>query len=987
MAPSLAPPDQAGGLWSFSVGNSANEWFGPGNPLQPVAQDLSIGRAYDFPTGYNIQIQPKPNEGVTFAELRAIADGYDLLRLVIETRKDQVEKLSWDIKKKGVRIAKKDAGPDARIEKIKDFLAYPDLEHPFGTWIRMLSEDLFVLDAPAVYQRRTRGGGLFALELIDGATIKRILDPTGRTPLDGPAYQQVIKGVPACQYTREELLYMPRNPRTHRAFGFGPVEQVVTTVNIALRRQLHQLSYYTDGNTPNLIFGVPKEWNPDHIKAFQGWWDSLMAGNSQQRQRAMFVPGEVKPIDTKEHALKDDYDEWLARIICFAFSISPTALIKQTNRATAENVQKAALAEGLAPVMMWIKALMDRILRDCFGAADLEFVWSDEQSLEPLVQSQRDQIDVLSGVRTVNECREDRGLEALPDPPPEPVPPAGPVPPGEEPPKVVEPAKPAPPAPAAKLAKAVKKIQPIDRDRKAVAKLEGKIKKTIMAFFKAQVPVIAAALHAAMPATADKMAKMSDAEARELLEASNIDWTELGPDLETVLAAIAQDGVAQGLAQIGYPTTADLLDQVNEKAVTWAEQHAADLVTKLAETTRKSLRGDIAAAIELGMSTEDIADVIGADYGFSEARAELIARTERAFADVKGNLLGYAASGQVEGLRWITANEGDDKVCADCELNDDVVVPMDPETGEATEAFPSGDTVAPGHPDCFVSGTIVSAAGVSKHFKRWFEGEIVRVLIEGHEALTVTPNHPILTQRGWIPAGELLEGDDLFHVTDPGAFVRLCDPENHQVETRIEQIAGALSMSADVATICVPSTPEDFHGDGSTNQDVHIVGTNGRLSPGRQAEGGKVSGDSNFILADSELERFARESTLHQLGHRLDPAANGLVSLGRIGGTDRGGSLGHADAHGLASISNCQSGPHPGLAEGAAVASEHLGQIHAALTSLISTVKVQKLIRGEQWAGHVFNLQTDGGWYLANSIVAHNCRCDLLPVLTDETEE
>ena len=55
-----------------------------------------------------------------------------------------------------------------------------------------------------------------------------------------------------------------------------------------------------------------------------------------------------------------------------------------------------------------------------------------------------------------------------------------------------------------------------------------------------------------MPATADKMAKMSDAEARELLEASNIDWTELGPDLETVLAAIAQDGVAQGLAQIGY---------------------------------------------------------------------------------------------------------------------------------------------------------------------------------------------------------------------------------------------------------------------------------------------------------------------------------------------------------------------------------------------------------------------------------------------------
>ena len=168
MAAPLAPPAQGSGLWSFSVGNGANEWFGPGNPLMPVAQDLALGRGWDFPTGYNIQTRPKPNEGVTFQELRSVADGYDLLRLVIETRKDPIEKLSWDLKKRGEKIAKKGAGPDKRIEKIKDFLAYPDLEHPLGTWLRMLSEDLFVLDAPTVYQRRTKGGGLYALELIDG---------------------------------------------------------------------------------------------------------------------------------------------------------------------------------------------------------------------------------------------------------------------------------------------------------------------------------------------------------------------------------------------------------------------------------------------------------------------------------------------------------------------------------------------------------------------------------------------------------------------------------------------------------------------------------------------------------------------------------------------------------------------------------------------------------------------------------------------------
>jgi hypothetical protein len=392
-------------------------------------------------------------------------------------------------------------------------------------------------------------------------------------------------------------------------------------------------------------------------------------------------------------------DEWLARIVCFAFSISPTALVKQTNRAVADSVQKAALSEGLAPVMMWVKALMDRILRDCFDAPDLEFVWSDEASpWSPWSRARSTPIDITSGVRTVNECREDRGLEPLPDPPPEPVPPAAPIPPGKEEPAAAPAAEPKPePAPAAKLAKAAKKVAPINRDRKAVKKLEAKLKKTALAFLKAQVPVIAQALHDAMPPTAEKMSKD---EAKQLLEASNIDWTELGDDLEPILAAIAQDGVAQGLAQVGAKTTADLLDQVNERAVTWAEQHAADLVTKMAETTRATLRGDLATGIELGMSTDQIAEVIGADYGFSEARAELIARTERAFADVRGNTLAYAASGVVGGLRWIVANEGDDQVCPDCEQNDDVVVPMDPETGEATEAWPSGDTECPAHPDC-----------------------------------------------------------------------------------------------------------------------------------------------------------------------------------------------------------------------------------------------------------------------------------------------
>jgi hypothetical protein len=44
-------------------------------------------------------------------------------------------------------------------------------------------------------------------------------------------------------------------------------------------------------------------------------------GDLARRRRAKFVPGEsaAKVVQTKEPQHKDDFDEWLARIICFAF--------------------------------------------------------------------------------------------------------------------------------------------------------------------------------------------------------------------------------------------------------------------------------------------------------------------------------------------------------------------------------------------------------------------------------------------------------------------------------------------------------------------------------------------------------------------------------------------------------------------------------------------------------------------------------------------
>lgn len=392
-------------------GKPPTDWFGPGQPLLPVAQEQAVGRRFDYLVNNNTVTAPRNTEQVTFSQMRQLADSCDLLRLIIETRKDQMAALTWTVKpkKEGVVI-------DKRCEAISAFLQSPDQEHDWQTWLRILLEEMLVIDAATIYPRPTLGGGLYALEVIDGGTIKRVLDGAGRTPMPPDvAYQQILKGLPAVDYSRDELVYRPRNPRANRVYGYSPVEQIIMTVNISMRRQLHQLQAYTEGNIPEMFIGVPPEWNPDQVRNFQDYFDSLLEGNTAARRHARFIPGGMNVVPTKENLLKDEYDDWLARIVCFAFSIEPTPFVKGTNRATAQTTRAQALTEGLVPTMSWVKSVMDSIISHWFGAPDLQFAFEQRDDVDALTQAQIDQIYVTVKVKTPDEVRDTLGLEPLSD--------------------------------------------------------------------------------------------------------------------------------------------------------------------------------------------------------------------------------------------------------------------------------------------------------------------------------------------------------------------------------------------------------------------------------------------------------------------------------------------------------------------------------------------------------------------------------------------
>lgn len=409
-------PPEGGNRTPLSVSaRFSGNWsvFSPGLPVAPIGSEPV--RAWDFQVGQNTIVTPRSYEPFGFPQLRAFSN-VELVRLAIETRKDQVERFDWSVKPRKIPGRQRHYDRDGRIAKIEQRLRRPDGVTPFATWLRLLLEDLLALDAPAIERRRNLGGEIIGYDVVDGATIKALVDQTGRRPVPpDPAFQQVIKGVPWADLTTDDLIYCPRNPRPGHLYGLGPVEQIIVTLTTVMQRQGAQLAYFTEGNTPAGILNAPEGWTKEHIKDFQTWFEAKLAGNTAERSKLLWVPAGTKYAAFKESPIKDEFDEWLARIVAFAFSLPPTPFVKQLNRATAEEGGARALEEGLQPILRWVKRLIDGIIQDDLGHPDLEFVWEVSRDIDPKVQAEIDDKNLKNGSETLDEVRDRRGQDPYPN--------------------------------------------------------------------------------------------------------------------------------------------------------------------------------------------------------------------------------------------------------------------------------------------------------------------------------------------------------------------------------------------------------------------------------------------------------------------------------------------------------------------------------------------------------------------------------------------
>ncbi len=417
---------------------------------------------------------------------------------------------------------------------------------------------------------------------------------------------------------------------------------------------------------------------------------------------------------------------------------------------------------------------------------------------------------------------------------------------------------------------------------------------------------------------------------------------------------------------------------VNDAVVAWARNFAAEEVTLITTATRRMVQDKVTDWIGSGEPLRELEKQLLP--GFGKVRAKRIAVTEVTNAYAGGNLETWKASEVVDYKRWNTA--GTD-VCPICVGLDQQEVPLNAMFHSDYDS--SSHERPPAHVNCILPGNEVLPIGkISAAAQSFYEGGCIEISLANGSRITVTENHPVLTDRGWIAAQFIDVFKDSIFTVDVERVASFVNPNNQQSPSMIQNIFAALEESIFCSTVRVPSSPEDFNGDGrNIHGDVNVISAN------------RLLGDDFDVFADEKMRNIKLDYDSFGFRHlsslglfHLHEAGNRYASSRDVSSFDLVRPLSHghtrpSNSAGAGTIAGINIGFNEALSKSPTINTYLARQFLFRFASDITLEKVVE-IRNFDFSGHVYDLQCDDyGLYATNGIITHNCKCWIQPVVKE----
>ena len=440
-------------------GSDFGSQLGPAQPFLPAPLDPveDSGRAIPRKTQYQVawNLQLTSDKATPWSVLRALAEQCDVIHRCIEIRTAEVVGLDWNFTVSNsaiVQIMNEHDVSHARamgmardehkdeIDRLTAFFSspYPHGDRLWSEWITELLWNHFVYDAVAIYPRYNLGGDVIGLEIIDGSTIKPLLDNRGDTPAPpAPAFQQILWGFPRGEYQasahsdgdfttsanegspKDALAYFVRARRTWSPYGYSTVEESIPAATLYLERQAWMRAEYLEGTMPKTFMKTDSlEFDPVKLASMERVLNDTLSGQTNERHRIKMLPSGFEPLFPPDNAEKyrEAYDEWLIKQIGSKFGVTPTQLgvIPRTGlggKGQMEGESDQAETMSKRPLEQFLVEIVNSLARRFLGATgSVTFTLRAEgTTAQQAERAAANKDELFSGQKTLNAIQADLG--------------------------------------------------------------------------------------------------------------------------------------------------------------------------------------------------------------------------------------------------------------------------------------------------------------------------------------------------------------------------------------------------------------------------------------------------------------------------------------------------------------------------------------------------------------------------------------------------
>ena len=277
------------------------------------------------------------------------------------------------------------------------------------------------------------GSEASALETTRLAQTSPLLGPYGRArripPPEHVDYVQVFQGQIVNSYSKQELAFCIRNPRTDlyaNGYGFSELEQLVLTVTSILWAEEYNRNFFKNGSIPKGILNFRTD-TPDSesLEAFKTYWTSQMTGVQNAWRMPMFQSEGLEYINLQLNNRDMEFQQWveyLLRLATALFGMDPSEINFDIARAgtsqplfdsPSDHRLSDSKENGLRPLLRFIARMINRhILEPIDDRFCFDFVGLDELSEPEKMQIRTQEITTY---KMLDEVRAEADLPALPD--------------------------------------------------------------------------------------------------------------------------------------------------------------------------------------------------------------------------------------------------------------------------------------------------------------------------------------------------------------------------------------------------------------------------------------------------------------------------------------------------------------------------------------------------------------------------------------------